>query len=301
MNRDYPLNALRAFEAAARHLSFARAADELHVTPAAVSHQVKNLEDYLATPLFHRLPRGLRLLEAGRALSAELHDVFGRLDRAVERAKTVDAQGALTISVAPMFAVKWLLPRLGSFEVHHPEIDVRMSSSLGLVDFQRDDFDAAIRLGHGQYPGLISELLFDEFVTPMCSPSLLDEGPPLVAPKDLLSRVLLHDDSMSFDPKAPTWKEWLKAAGTQTKGAVRGPRFGQPDHALQAALDGAGVVLGWCNLAADDLNAGRLVAPLELRLPLGSAFYLVYPEACGERPKVLALRNWILEEIRSAG
>lgn len=297
MRRDYPLNALRAFEASARHLSFARAAAELHVTPAAISHQVKNLEDYLATPLFRRMPRGLRLLESGRTLSAELHDIFGRLDKAVDEARAADAHGALTISVAPMFAVKWLLPRLGSFDARHPEIDLRISSSLGLVDFQRDDFDAAVRLGRGQYPGLRSKLLFEEFVTPMCSPRLLDDGSSQPAPQDLLTRVLLHDDSMSFDAESPTWSRWLKAAGVRTKGAMRGPRFSQPDHALQAAIDGAGIALGWCSLADRDLIAGRLVAPFDVRLPLGSAFYLVYPEAYAEMAKIVALKDWMLEEL----
>ncbi len=295
----YPLNALRAFEASARHLSFVKAAEELHVTPAAVSHQVKKLEDYLGVQLFRRLPRGLLLADAGQILLSELREVFLRLDKAMERVLESRSRGALTISVAPVFAVKWLLPRLQKFDNLHPDIDVRMSSSLELIDFQRDAFDAAIRLGRGQYPGLTAKILFDESITPMCSPRLLEGRHPLKGPDDLRRHVLLHDDSMAFDPEAPNWETWLEVAGTKRVDASRGPHFGQPDHALQAAMDGAGVVLGWRSLAANDIAAGRLAVPFDLALPLGSAFYLVYPEAYADRQKVKAFRNWLLEETRS--
>ena len=295
----YPLNALRAFEASARHLSIVKAAEELHVTPAAVSHQLKKLEDYLGVQLFRRLPRGLLLADAGQILLSELREVFLRLDKAMERVLESRSRGALTISVAPVFAVKWLLPRLQKFDNLHPDIDVRMSSSLELIDFQRDAFDAAIRLGRGQYPGLTAKILFDESITPMCSPRLLEGHHPLKGPDDLRRHVLLHDDSMAFDPEAPNWETWLEAAGTKRVDASRGPHFGQPDHALQAAMDGAGVVLGWRSLAANDIAAGRLAVPFDLALPLGSAFYLVYPEAYADRRKVTAFRNWLLEETRS--
>lgn len=291
--RTYPLNALRAFEASARHLSFVTAAEELNVTPAAVSHQVKKLEEYLGVQLFRRLPRGLLLADTGQMLWPELRDVFQRLDKAMERVLETQARGALTISVAPVFAVKWLLPRLQEFDALHPDIDVRMSTSLELIDFGRDAFDAAIRLGSGQYPGLNAEMLFTEFVTPMCSPRLLEDDPPLETPDDLRRYVLLHDDSMSFDPHAPDWPTWLDAAGAHQVDASRGPHFGQPDHAMQAAIDGVGVVLGWRNLAADDVSAGRVVVPFELELPLGSAFYFVYPMAYSVRQKVVAFRNWL--------
>ena len=294
--RTYPLNALRAFEAAARHLSFVRAAEELNVTPAAVSHQVKKLEEYLGAQLFSRLPRGLSLANTGRVLQAELREVFQRLDVAMERVLETEVHGSLTISVAPVFAVKWLLPRLQEFDASHPDIDVLLSSSLELIEFGRDAFDAAIRLGSGHYPGLRADLLFTESVTPMCSPHLLDGRQPMPSPDSLRSQVLLHDDSLDFDPEAPGWKEWLVAAGARGVDADRGPHFSQPDHALQAAIDGAGVVLGWRNLAAADLAAGRLVAPFKLALPLRPAFYLVYPESHAARPKVLAFRKWLQTE-----
>ncbi len=295
--RVYPLNSLRAFEASARQLSFVKAAQELHVTPAAVSHQVKRLEAYLGVQLFRRLPRGLLLAETGQVLLSELREIFQQLDKAMERVMESESRGGLTISVAPIFAVKWLVPRLRRFDDLYPDIDVRMSSSLGLIDFQRDGFDAAVRLGSGQYPGLESVKLFDESVIPMCSPRLLDGPHGLHAPDDLHHHVLLHNDSMAYDPLAPDWRAWLKAVDATRVDASRGPHFGQPDHALQAAIDGAGVVLGWQYLAADDILAGRLIQPFSLALPLGSSFYLVYPEAYTSRKKITVFRDWLIEEV----
>lgn len=298
--RTYPLNALRAFEASARHLSFARAADELFVTPAAISHQVKRLENYVGLKLFRRLPNGLLLTEAAQRLQVDLVEVFRQLDAAVDRIRGSRTRGVLTISVAPMFAVKWLLPRLHVFGALHPEIDMRLSSSVDIVDLQREGFDAAVRVGRGSYPGLEAVKLFDETVTPLCSPHLLREV-PLRKPDDLQRCVLLHDDSMKHDPRAPTWMSWLKAAGATRVKAFRGPRFSQPDHALQAAIDGAGVALGWRYLAGDDIAAGRLVRPFELELPLRSAFYFVAPRTAMNAPKVDALREWMALELERAG
>ena len=296
--RVYPLNSLRAFEASARHLSFVKAAEELYVTPAAISHQVKRLEEYLSVRLFRRLPRGLLLTETGQVLLSELREVFLGLDKAIERVLDCESRGALTISVAPMFAIKWLVPRLQRFDTLHPDIDLRMSSSLRVTEFQRDEFDAAVRLGHGRYSGLEAVKLFDESVTPMCSPRLLEGPQTLHSLDDIQRHVLLHDDSMAFDPAAPNWDMWLKAAGVSRVDASRGPHFSQPDHALQAAIDGAGVVLGWQYLAAEDISAGRLVQPFSLALPLGSSFYLVYPEAYTDRPKIVTFRDWLMEETQ---
>jgi len=296
--RIYPLNSLRAFEASARQLSFVKAAEELFVTPAAISQQVKLLEEYLGVQLFRRLPRGLLLAETGQVLLSELREVFLRLDKAMERVLESDSRGALTVSVAPMFAVKWLVPRLQKFDALYPNIDVRISSSLGVVDFQRDNFDVAIRLGRGKYPGLKSVKLFDESISPMCSPRLLEGENALHSPDDLRHHVLLHDDSLGFDTTAPNWDKWLEAVGARQIDTSRGPHFNQPDHALQAAIDGTGIVLGWQYLAADDLVAGRLVQPFSLVLPLGSAFYLVFPEAYVGRPKVAAFRDWLMEESK---
>ena len=296
--RIYPLNALRAFEAAARHLSFVKASEELSVTPAAVSHQVKSLEEYLGFALFRRRTRGLLLVESGQLLLTDLSDVFLRLDKAMERVIDSDSRGTLTLSVAPTFAVMWLIPRLQKFYALHPDIDVRISTGLGLVDFQRDDFDAVIRLGSGQWFGLEAIKLFDESVTPMCSPRLLEGSDALTSPDDLSKHVLLHNHSMDYDPDAPTWKTWLEAAGASGVNASRGTHFSLPDHGLQASIDGAGVVLGWRSLAAKDVAAGRVVEPFDLTLPLGSSFYLAYPEAHSQRSNIAALRDWLMREVR---
>jgi LysR family glycine cleavage system transcriptional activator len=296
--RIYPLNALRAFEASARQLSFVKASEELSVTPAAVSHQVKKLEEFLGLPLFRRRSRGLLLTESGQILMAELRDVFLRLDKAMERVMESDSPRTLTLTVAPTFAVMWLIPRLQKFYVRHPDIDVRISTGLGLVDFQRDDFDAAIRLGNGKWFGLESIKLFDETVTPMCSPRLLEGSDALKSPDDLRNHVLLHNHSMDYDPDAPTWQSWLEAAGASGVDASRGTHFSLPDHGLQAAIDGSGVVLGWRSLSAPDVAAGRVVAPFDLNLSLGSSFYLCYPEAHSLRPNIAALRDWLMQEVR---
>ena len=298
--RIYPLNALRAYEASARHLSFVKASVELSVTPAAVSHQVKKLEEYLGLPLFRRRSRGLLLTETGQLLLTELREVFLGLDKAMERVIDSDARGTITLSVAPTFAVMWLIPRLQNFYALHPDIDIRISTSLGLVDFQRDDFDAAIRLGNGDWFGLEAIKLFDEAVTPMCSPSLLDGPDALKSPSDLSKHVLLHNHSMDYDPDAPSWKTWLEAAGASEVDASRGTHFSLPDHGLQGSIDGAGVVLGWRALAAADIAAGRVVEPFDLVLPLGSSFYLAYPEAHAPRPNIAALRDWLMHEVRES-
>lgn len=295
--RLYPLNSLRAFEASARHLSFVKAADELFVTPAAVSHQVKKLEEYLGLQLFRRLPRALLLTDTGQILLVELREVFLSIDKAMDRVLESDPRGALTLSVAPIFAIKWLVPRLQNFEDLHPDVDVRISSGLGIIDFQQDDFDAAVRLGEGTYPGLESLRLFEESVTPMCSPRLLDGPHALNTPDDLQHHILIHDDSMSYDRDAPNWATWLQAARAKHVDESRGPHFNQPDHALQAAIDGAGVVLGWRYMAENDIAAGRLILPFRLVLPLGPSFHLVYPAGYAQRPKVTAFQSWLLNEI----
>lgn len=295
--RLYPLNALRAFETSARHLSFVKASDELSVTPAAVSQQVKSLEEYLGFPLFRRLSRGLLLTESGQLLVSDLSEIFLRLDAAMERVVEDDARGSLTLSVAPTFAAKWLIPRLQNFYQLYPDLDVRISTSLALIDFQRDDFDAAIRLGSGDWFGLEAVKLFDETVTPMCSPDLLKGPNGIKRPEDLANHVLLHNHSMDYDSKAPTWESWLKAAGVLNVDASRGTHFNLPDHGLQGAIDGAGIVMGWRSLWAADVKAGRVVEPFDLILPLGSTFYLTYPESYSLRPNISVLRNWLMREL----
>jgi LysR family glycine cleavage system transcriptional activator len=273
------------------------ASEELFVTPAAISHQVKRLEEYLGLKLFLRLPRGLMLSETGGLLFDELQGVFEHLDMAMSKVVESNSQKTLSISVAPAFATKWLLPRLKSFEVNHSDIDLRISSSLKTIDFKSSTFDATVRLGHGDYPGLESVKLFEESVTPMCSPSLLDATPQINQIDFLYKNILLHDDSMASNPITPNWKDWLDASKIANVDVTRGLRFSQPDHAIQAAIDGAGIVLGWRSLATADISSGRLVAPFELSLPLGLSFYLVYPKANANQKKIQKLLEWVLKEV----
>jgi len=294
-----PLTALRAFEAAGRHLSITKAASELHVTPAAVSHQVKALEEYLNVQLLRRVGNSLFLTDAGQACLPGLRAAFAELSRAMESLREHDARGPLVLSVAPVFATKWLIPRLGAFHALHPEIDVRIAASLALADFDRDDVDAAVRIGRGRYPGLAADRLFGESVIPMCSPALLEGPRALASPADLRHHVLLHFDWPGSEPIVPDWESWLRAMGITGVDTAAGPRFAQPDHAMQAAVEGAGVVLGWRSMARTDLDAGRLVAPFALPLPLEVAFFLVYPEIRRDRPKLVAFREWLLREAAS--
>jgi LysR family glycine cleavage system transcriptional activator len=293
-----PLNALRAFEAAGRHLSITKAAQELHVTATAVSHQVKSLEDYLEVKLFRRVGNALLLTDAGQACLPGLRLGFAEIDRAMAALREHDLRGPLVLSVAPVFASKWLIPRLERFHAAHPEIDVRISATLQLAQFERDGIDAAVRVGRGRYPGLASHRLFGESVVPMCSPALATRARPLARPHDLRHHVLLHFDWPGMQQVTPDWGSWLAAMDVAGVDPERGPHFTQPDHAMQAAIEGAGVVLGWRSLAQADLDAGRLVVPFDLPLPMDVAFYLVYPEASADRPKLVAFREWVLAETR---
>jgi len=291
-----PLNALRAFEAAGRHLSITKAADELCVTVAAVSHQVKTLEDYLEVRLFRRAGNSLFLTDAGQAFLPGLRAGFAELERAMDALREHDSRGPLVLSVAPIFATKWLIPRLDAFRAAHPDIDVRISATLELADFERDGVDAAVRAGRGRYPGLVSHRLFGESVVPMCSPALLRGENALASPKDLRHHVLLHFDWPAQEQVTPDWGTWLRLTDVKGIDASRGPRFTQPDYAMQAASEGAGVVLGWRSLAQADLDSGRLTIPFDLPLQLDVAFYLVYPEVSAERPKLARFREWLLAQ-----
>ncbi len=293
-----PLNALRAFEATARHLSFAKAADELGVTPAAVSHQVRQLEALTGVTLFRRLTRKVMLTDAGQAALPKLTEGFDRLAQAVASLRAADEGGVIDVSVAPSFASKWLVPRIERFTSAHPRIDVRISANLALVDFRNDQVDVAIRFGRGVYPGLRVDKLFSESVAPLCSPALAEGPRPLRAPADLARHVLLHDDSAYAVGATADWRMWLKLTGCDHIDTGRGPHFNQAEHALQAACDGAGVVLGRLSLAAADIAAGRLVQPFALSLPLQFGYYLARPDTGEDRPKVAAFRDWLLAEAR---
>jgi LysR family glycine cleavage system transcriptional activator len=292
-----PLNALRSFEVAARCSSFTKAAAELLVTPAAVGQQVRQLEDFMGVRLFRRESRVLVLTPAGEACLPGIREGFAQLAAAVGQAKPQTKVGRLTVSVAPSFAAKWLLPRLSDFEARHPDIDVHVDASMPLVDLNEGNVDVAIRYGSGQYPGLRVERLLGEEIIPVCSPALRDGDRPLARPEDLVEHALLHDDSPDNDPSCPTWPMWLRAAGVQGVDAIRGPHFSQSSLVLEAAVLGRGVALAKATIAAADLAAGKVVRLFEMSVPLAFAYYLVSPESASQSPKVHAFRQWLFEQV----
>ncbi len=291
-----PLNSLRVFETVARHLSVTKAADELSVTPAAVSHQIKTIEDHLGIPLFQRNKGSLLLTDAGQAILPGIRGAFEQLAAAIEEIDNLGDAGVLTISVAPSFAAKWLLPRLDRFQTKYPEIDVRVAASMSLADFHSDGVDLAIRYGAGRYPDLHVERLLDEAVFPVCSPALLKAAIPLDTPAALKHQTLLHDDSPDDDPSCPTWPMWLKAAGVSDVDGARGPKFNQSSLVVEAAVLGRGVALGKSLLAAADLAAGRLVKPFGDAVSVDFAYFIVCPQAKLALRKVTLFCDWLRGE-----
>jgi LysR family glycine cleavage system transcriptional activator len=288
-----PLGALRAFEAAARHLSFTKAAEELHVTQAAVSHHIKALEQELGLQLFRRFNRRLALTDAGREYQPALRDAFDLMSAATRRIRAGDQSGQLKITTLSSFATKWLIPRLPRFKEVRPDIDPMISTSYRLVDFRSEEFDVAIRLGRGNYPGLHVVHLMDDWAFPVCSPRLKKGARALRQPADLKHHVLLHDSAVSQNSDAPSWRNWLKAAGVTDVAPDRGPAFSDTALALQAAIAGNGVAIGRRSLAIDDMKAGHLVQPFGPELPTRFSWYLVCSPISAEQPKVRAFREWL--------
>lgn len=285
-----PLSGFRTFESAARLQSFARAAEELRVTPAAVSHQIRALEDYLGVRLFVRTGRTVQLTEAGRDLLPDLSAGFERMEAGLRRVRAVRAEtGVVTVTMPPSFAAKWFVPRLEQMRAALPDVDVRVDTSTKLVDFEADRVDLAIRYGLGDYDGVGSLQLFREAVFPVCSPAV---AKGLRRPADLRERLLIHDETTGKDSDFPDWAAWLRAAGAPEVEADRGLRFRLSSMAVQAALDGQGVALGRRVLVEDDLKAGRLVEPFSVRLPARPAYRLVWPLG-DTRPAVAALKAWL--------
>jgi LysR family transcriptional regulator, glycine cleavage system transcriptional activator len=291
-----PLSALRAFEATARLKSFGKAAAELNVTPAAISHQIRALEADLGVSLFHRRNRAIELTASARVLLPGLSDAFAEIHASVRRLRAHNDTGTLTVTASPSIAAKWLVLRLHRFQERYPEIDVRISASDDVVDLTRGDFDIAIRYGTGRYAGLTVELLLRNEVFPACSPLLLQAGPPLRTPEDLSRHALIHDQAVDRDPLAPTWAMWLKAAGVTGVPPTSGLTFSVGYMALDAAIAGHGVVLAYSTIAAADLAAGRLVRLFSLALPDLFAYYVVTAPGALERPKVRAFRDWLRQE-----
>jgi len=290
-----PLNALRAFEAAARHLNFSRAADELSVTPGAVSQQIQNLEDFVGTSLFKRTPKGLLLTDAAQTALPAVREGFDRLVEAASLLTAAVDGRRLTLTAPPSFAAKWLVPRLKRFEEAWPQVDVWLSADMDIVDFSTGEVDLAVRYGSGRYPGLETARLIGETVIAVASPELLAQT-PLAAPDDLARHILLHDGSPDADDSCPDWSMWLAARGVRGVDGSRGPRFNQSSLVIEAAVGGRGVALAKRTLAQDDLDAGRLVAPLQIATAVDFAYYVVHPKAKGRLPQVKAFVAWILAE-----
>lgn len=291
-----PLTALRAFDAAARHMSFAEAAAELNVTPAALSFQIKSLEAHLGAPVFRRLNRAVELTEAGRMLAPGVSDGFAALSAAWRNTQRLSDNSTLTVTAGPAFTSKWLAPRLYEFAQAHPEIELRFSATLRLIDFDRDEVDVAIRFGLAGDEGLYAEPLIREWVTPMMTPELAAQ---FDTPEKLTQAPLIHDESIAFLKQPNDWAAWARLAGVSLD-ASHGVRFSQADHAIDAAISGAGVVLGRVTLATRALEQGRLVAPFKTALLSDAQFRLICPQGTEKRPHVAAFRDWVLAEIQAS-
>src|SRR5881227_3133276 len=285
------LNGLRAFEAAARHLSFTQAASELNVTQTAISHQIRRLEEELGIRLFVRQNRALALTAQARDYLPGVRAAFNDLRLATDRVLRKDNDHVLTVSTLASLAAKWLLPRLSAFQEAHPDIDVHITTSASLVDFKSGDVDAAIRYGRGNWPGLRADWLMADQLFPVCSPALLTGKKPLRRPEDLADHVLLHTSSGNDDD----WRLWLTAAGLPTDLSKQpGLTFDMVFMTVQAAIDGIGVAMGRTSYVRDDIEKGRLVVPFEITLPVDAGFYLVSPDGRADSPKLSAFRNWLV-------
>ncbi|MDX8446385.1 transcriptional regulator GcvA [Mesorhizobium captivum] len=292
--------ALRTFEAAARHLNFTRAADELGLTPAAVSHQIKEIEDQLDLVLFTRTSRTIRLTEAGNVLFEASIDALDLLGRAVARARKMTRGTALLkITLDAQFATKWLMRRVDDFRRQRPGIELRFDIASKLRDFDRDDVDVGIRFGAGKYPGLCADRLFENVIIPVCSPALLRSGPSLNEPRDLFHHTLAHIEWSRQGITWPNWRMWMAAAGVDDFDDSRTIVFDTSTDVVQAALDGVAVALADFAMVANDLSEGRLIRPFELGIKVAPefAYFLVYPEAVKDDARVIAFREWLLDEV----
>ena len=304
-----PLNALRVFEAAARHLSFKEAANELSITQAAVSHQVKSLEEYLGVELFRRAGRGVQLTEAARACLPKLRDGFDALAAAVEQIRERAAETELVITAPPVFTARWLFPRLADFSRREPKIEVRVVASSKMVDagaldssvltsnldLRDESSGVEIHLGQGEYPGYRTDKLFEVTMAVVASPELVNGPNPLREPKDLANHVLLHDDAMDLVAHANAWQKWLEAAKVDhLVDGSHGPHFSSNILSLEAASQKLGVALALRPLVNDDVASKRLCLPFPIEVKPQGAYFLVCPEVIAERPSVVAFRTWLL-------
>ncbi len=294
-----PLNSLRAFEAAARHLSFTKAAQELHVTPAAISQQIRQLEDFYGLALFRRTTRSLILTEAAQLALPVIKEAFDRLAEANRRLKSDRGNKILTVSSSPSIGERWLLPRLERFRTLHPEIDIRIDTTDVLADFRDDRVDIAIRYGRGRYEGLEADVLMDDIAFPVCSPALIEGDPPLRKPVDLRHHTLLHPEWRQERDAQPSWQMWLRAAGVTGVDVTRGIRFSTDTMLAHAAADGLGVALAVSSMVQRELANGTLVRPFGAKgSQITTEFrpFLVYPKRNLSLPRVAAFRDWAMTE-----
>jgi DNA-binding transcriptional LysR family regulator len=290
-----PLNALRAFAAAGRLLSFRKAADELAVTPTAISHQIRNLEADLGARLFRRMTRRLQLTEAGQRLLPELAGAFDRIASAVERLRQGEAGGSLTISSLSTFSYRWLAPRLQRFQAKHPQYEIKVGVSQRFVDFARDEVDVGIRVGYGPWPGVEAIPLFEDRFTPLIARRMLEAGPKLRRPEDLLHYSLLREIGTEYGD----WEVWFRAAGGIARRKAGSAVFDSSQLAVQAALNGLGVALVNPIFFEHEIKSGELVQPFPLFATIGKSYFLAYAEERADHPKIVAFRDWILAEIEA--
>jgi LysR family glycine cleavage system transcriptional activator len=308
-SRNVPLNALRAFEAAARHLSFKKAARELHVTPGAISHQIKVLEESLGVALFRRLTRALELTSEAHSMLPKVREGLENLAEAVERVRARENTTALTVIAPPNFAARWLVPRLSRFTTAHPELELHVASRPTMIDGRensavpdpvgdaRDDSPLVmVRFGNGRYPGQQVDEVFSAKYVPVCSPKLLNGEYPLRKPGDLRHHTLLHDDTVVEEGARPSWSDWLESVGVTDIDATRGPHFSDASLAFEAAIEGMGVTLAMKPLVRSEIDAGRLAVPFNITAPASYSYYLVTPETSAAKRSVKQFRAWLLEE-----
>ena len=301
MNRRLlPLNALRAFEVSARQGNLSKAAEELGVTHSAVSQQVRQLEGLLGVRLFHRTTRGVRLTEPGQTLLPILAESFDRMGETLEGLVKEREKDAITVTTTPSFATKWLMPRLRQWRNEHLELAIHLLPTLGFLDLRRGEADVGIRCGRPPWKGLKAELVSPIHLSPVCSPALLGARRTLRSPQDSLKFTLIHADIAGHE-LGEEWKTWFAAAGLADPGKLDGLSFHDPNLALQAAIDGLGIAIGYSELAEQDIATGRLVYPFDLKVRHAFSYYLVYPTGQALTKKVKLFRKWVLAEAKTAG
>ena len=293
-----PLNSLRAFDAVVRHMSFTKAAAELYVTPAALSYQIKQLEEFTGVKLFNRLNRAIELTDQGRLIYPGISQAFEQLLQSMQLLQQKRSGNVLVISAGPAFVAKWLAPRLYRFMALHPHIDARISASLALSNLKVDDVDVAIRFGSGNYPDCCVTKLFDDYMLPLCSPDFLAKIQPVSA-SDLRCETLIYDDThMSHNFKIPSWNDWFKSMGVKNfSQKSKGLHFNLADHAIAGAIAGAGILLGRQVLAQNDIDNGRLVMPFEHKIKLDFSYYALCLKGREEEKHIAAFMHWLTAEI----